>query len=59
MHLTLPWYLPFGLFVGLVGCRTALHIWKAKRRWQDVVFMLTLSLLPLLIWIFIQFFPQE
>ena len=59
MHLMLPLYLPFGLFVAGIGCRTALQMWKEKRTRADVLLMLALTLLPLALWLFIQFFPQE
>lgn len=59
MQPSLPIYLPFGLFLAWVGCRTALQMWKEKRSREDVLFMLALTLLPLAIWIFIQIFPQE
>ena len=59
MHLTLPWYIPFNLFAAWVGCRTALKMWKEKSNRGDVLYMLAVTLLPLAIWIFIQFFPQE
>ena len=59
MQLNLPWYLPFGLLVAWAGSRAALHMRKEKRGRGDMLLMLGLTLLPLAIWIFIQFFPQE
>lgn len=59
MQMNLPWYLPFGLFVAWAGSRTALHMRKEKPRRGDMLLMLGLTWLPLAIWIFVQFFPQE
>lgn len=59
MHLSLPIYLPFGLLVAWVGCRTALRMWKEKCSRRDMLMMLALTWLPLAIWLFLQFFPQE
>lgn len=59
MQLNLPWYLPFGLFVAWVGCRTTFQMLKENRSRGDRLLMLALTLLPLSVWIFIQFFPQE
>lgn len=59
MQLNLPWYLPSGLFVAWAGCRTAFRMREDKRSWGDVLLVLSLTLLPLAIWIFVQFFPQE
>jgi len=59
MHLNLPWYLPIGLLLAWAGGRTALQMRHEKRSWGDLVLLLSLTLLPLAIWIFVQFFPQE
>lgn len=59
MNLTLPWFLPAGLFVAWMCCRSALQMWKEKKKPREILFMVTLGLLPPVIWLFIQFFPQE
>jgi hypothetical protein len=59
MHLTLPWFLPVSLFVGWLCCKTARQLWKEKKMPGEVFFTVTLGLIPLVIWLFIQFFPQE
>lgn len=56
---TLPWFLPLGLLVSLLGGRTAVQMVKDRKKLGEVLFMVTLSLVPLFIWLFIQFFPQE
>ncbi len=59
MRISLPLYLPFGLLVAWLGCRATLQMWQEKRSRWDVLCMLALTLIPLAIWLFIQFIPQE
>lgn len=58
-NLTLPWFLPLGLLVCVLGGRATLQLWREKKKPGEVLFMLSLSMVPLAIWLFIQFFPQE
>jgi hypothetical protein len=58
----MPWFIPFGLGIGLTGTRTALqarHQLQASRQEGSWWLLAVLSWLPFLCWFLAQFVVQD